>query len=161
MLNQGLFSSNTWEWGTPKELFDEWNKEFNFTTDPCTSPDNPLGCKIFYTVEQNGLDWSKSPWYGNVYINPPYGRMTKDWVRLADEYSINGLGNVVMLLPARTDVKWFHDYIYNKPNVDVHFFKGRLKFTNQNYPKPFPAPFPSMKVTFRMPGVEQSQQNRQ
>jgi hypothetical protein len=44
-----------------------------------------------------------------------------------------------MLLPSRTDVKWFHDYIYNQPNVETRFLKGRLRFENTLYPAPFPS----------------------
>ena len=52
-----------------------------------------------------------------------------------------------MLIPARTDTKAFHEYIYRK--AEIRFVKGRLKFGNaQNS-----APFPSMVVVFR-PGVE-------
>ena len=49
---------------------------------------------------------------------------------------------VVMLIPARTDTKWFHEYIYNK--AEVRFVKGRLKFGNSKNS----APFPSMVVVF-------------
>ena len=52
---------------------------------------------------------------------------------------------VVMLLPSRTDVRWFHQYIYKKPGVEVRFLKGRLKFSNCENS----APFPSMVVIFR------------
>lgn len=51
-------------------------------------------------------------------------------------------GTVVMLLPARTDTKWFHEYIYNK--AEIRFIKGRLKFGNSKNA----APFPSMIVVF-------------
>lgn len=50
-----------------------------------------------------------------------------------------------MLIPARTDTKWFHDYIYKKENVKIKFIRGRLKFGKaQNS-----APFPSMLVLFK------------
>jgi site-specific DNA-methyltransferase (adenine-specific) len=48
-----------------------------------------------------------------------------------------------MLLHARTDTRWFHDYIYRR--AEVRFVKGRLKFGGQIQP----APFPSMVVIFR------------
>lgn len=50
-----------------------------------------------------------------------------------------------MLIPARTDTKYFHDYIYNNPRVEIRFIKGRLKFGDSNNS----APFPSMVVIFR------------
>lgn len=52
---------------------------------------------------------------------------------------------VVMLIPARTDTGYFHDYIYKKPNVEIRFIRGRLKFGDEKNS----APFPSMVVIFR------------
>ena len=49
-----------------------------------------------------------------------------------------------MLVPARTDTGWFHEYIYNKKDVEVRFLKGRLKFGGSKNS----APFPSMVVVF-------------
>lgn len=65
-------------------------------------------------------------------------------------------GNVVvMLLPARTDTRWFHEYIYNK--AETRFIKGRLKFGGKNA-----APFPSMIVVFRFaPGQMETQNIRE
>jgi len=51
----------------------------------------------------------------------------------------------VMLVPARTDTRWFHDYVYGKPNVEIRFLRGRLKFNGSKKD----APFPSMVVVFR------------
>lgn len=48
-----------------------------------------------------------------------------------------------MLIPARTDTTYFHDYIYGK--AEIRFIKGRLKFGNSKNP----APFPSMVVIFK------------
>lgn len=55
---------------------------------------------------------------------------------------------MVMLLPARTDTKWFHEYIYNKARVEIRFLKGRLKFGESRDG----APFPSMVAVFRPDG---------
>jgi site-specific DNA-methyltransferase (adenine-specific) len=54
-------------------------------------------------------------------------------------------GVCVMLIPARTDTKYFHDYIYQKSNVEIRFIKGRLKFGGSKNS----APFPSMVVIFK------------
>ena len=80
-----------------------------------------------------------------MFCNPPYGRAIKDWVKKSSEEAQKPNTIVVMLIPARTDTKYFHDYIYQKPNVDVRFIKGRLKFGNSGNS----APFPSMVVVFR------------
>ena len=135
-----MFSSKTDIWETPKDLFDTLNKEFNFTLDVCALPENAK-CEKYYTPENNGLSQN---WDGIIWCNPPYGRQIGSWVRRALFASVAG-NTVVMLLPARTDTRWFHEYIYNRKNVEVRFLKGRLKFGNAKNS----APFPSMVVVFR------------
>ena len=129
------YMSNSTEWGTPQELFNELDQEFGFTLDPCASHYNAK-CVKYYTIEQDGLtkNWDNE----RVFMNPPYGRAIKHWVKKAHDTK----GLVVGLLPARTDTRWFHDYIYHK--ADIRFIKGRIKFINGM--KPQPAPFPSMIV---------------
>ena len=139
-MNTGLmFSSKTDLWETPQDLFDKLNNEFQFTLDVCATPENAK-CDKFYTEEQDGL---KHPWKGTVWCNPPYGRGIGQWVRRALFASVSG-STVVMLLPARTDTKWFHDYIYKRNNVEIRFIRGRLKFGGSKNS----APFPSMVVVF-------------
>lgn len=87
---------------------------------------------------------------GTVFCNPPYGRKVIEWVRKASSEAANG-ATVVMLIAARTDTIFFHEYIYNKPNVEIRFIKGRLKFTDEHGNGNDPAPFPSMVVIFRPP----------
>lgn len=136
MITSGLMSSNTAEWATPQKLFDELNVEFSFDLDPCCTHENAK-CEKHYTKAENGLS---QMWGGyRVYCNPPYGREIAKWVKKAAES--NTL--VVMLLPARTDTKWFHEYIYN--NAEVRFLKGRVHFNEAKQG----APFPSMVVVFR------------
>lgn len=140
MINKGMMSSNTDEWATPKLFFEELNKEFGFTLDPCSTKENHK-CKKYYTKDDNGL--SKA-WGGErVYCNPPYGREIIKWVEKAYLENKNNNTFVVMLLPARTDTKWFHNYIYKKH--EIRFIKGRLKFNDGNQS----APFPSMVVIMK------------
>ena len=136
-----MFSSNTCEWATPQQFFKELDKEFNFTLDPCANELNHK-CDKYYTKEQDGLARN---WSGEVvFCNPPYGKELKNWVcKCFTEVYHGGCLCAVMLIPARTDTKWFHDYIYNK--AEVRFLKGRLKFGEAKYS----APFPSMVVVFR------------
>jgi site-specific DNA-methyltransferase (adenine-specific) len=133
------FSSATDDWATPQRFFDCLNREFKFTLDPCASEANAK-CERFFTKEQNGL--SKS-WRGErVFCNPPYGRVIGRWARKAYR-SRDKAEVIVMLLPARTDTKWFHDFIYGK--AEIRFLRGRLRFGNAKAL----APFPSMIVIFR------------
>ena len=135
-ITKGLMSSNTPEWATPQDFFDELDRCYAFTLDPCATKENAK-CKKFYTKSQDGL--SKC-WDGeSVFMNPPYGSEIGKWVKKASEIK---RGRVVCLLPARTDTRWFHDYIYEKARIT--FIKGRLKFGGGKSS----APFPSMLVEF-------------
>ena len=136
-----MFSSATGNWSTPQDFFDKLNDEFHFTLDVCADENNHK-CEHYYTKEIDGLS---RPWIGTVWCNPPYGRKIGEWVRRAYISSQIGSATVVMLLPARTDTRWFHDYIYNKSNTEIRFIKGRLKFGGCKNS----APFPSMVVIFR------------
>ena len=137
MNTELMFSSKTDLWETPQDLFDKLNNEFHFTLDVCATPENAK-CDSFYTKEQDGLS---QPWKGVVWCNPPYGRQIGEWVRRAFLASVSG-NTVVMLLPARTDTRWFHEYIYGK--AEIRFIRGRLKFGGSKNS----APFPSMVVVF-------------
>ena len=134
MNSKALFSSRTDEWSTPQNVFEELNKEFHFNLDPCATKDNAK-CRKFFTKAQDGL---KQNWQGyNVFCNPPYGRKIKEWVRKAYKESLKPNTTVVMLIPARTDTSYFHDYIYGK--AEIRFIRGRLKFGNAKNSAPFPS----------------------
>lgn len=112
-------TSDREDWETPQALFDKLDAKYHFTLDPCATPENAK-CKRFYTKEENGLTKS---WAGEiVFCNPPYSRKIGEWVKKAAEEE----ADVVMLIPARTDTSWFHNYIYNK--AEITFLRGRLKF---------------------------------
>lgn len=139
-LNAGLFSSTTDQWATPQDFFDKLDAEFHFSLDPCASEDNAK-CKKYFTEEDNGLIQN---WGGQrVFCNPPYGREISKWVRKCSEESKKPNTLCVMLIPARTDTSYFHDYIYHK--AEIRFIRGRLKFGGSSQG----APFPSMVVIFR------------
>lgn len=135
-----MFSSKTDQWATPQDFFDKLNEEFHFTLDSCADEFNHK-CDTYFTVEDDGL---KQDWKGHVvFCNPPYGAAIKDWVKKCSDESKKDNTIVVMLIPARTDTKYFHEYIYGKS--EVRFIKGRLKFGDSKNA----APFPSMVVVFQ------------
>ena len=139
MMTKGLYTSERDDWSTPQELFDKLNEEFHFDLDPCATSANHK-CAKYYTREDDGLSQN---WSGyRVFCNPPYGRGIGDWVRKSYEEAEAG-ALVVMLIPARTDTRWFHEYIYGK--AEVRFIKGRLKFGEGKKD----APFPSMIVVYQ------------
>lgn len=116
---------------TPKALYDQLNSEFNFNFDPC-----PL------RSSQDGLSIN---WKGNVYVNPPYGKAIRLWLEKGlTEIDKGNAKVVVFLLPAYTDVKWFHEIVLPNAN-DLRFLKSRLCFGEHKNR----APFASMIVIFK------------
>lgn len=138
MNNDLMFSSKTDLQETPQDLFDALDAEFHFELDVCALPSNAK-CARYFTPEQDGLT---RDWAGVCWCNPPYGRKVGEWVKKAAKSAEHG-AIIVMLLPARTDTKWFHEFIYEK--AEIRFVRGRLKFGNCKNA----APFPSMIVVFR------------
>lgn len=131
MRTEALFSSAHDHWETPDEIYDDLYAEFRFSLDPC-----PI------EADFDGLALS---WQGHtVYINPPYSDI-EPWISKAYEESKNVDTVVVMLLPARTDMGWFHHYAL-KAN-EIRFIEGRLRFGGVQVN----APFPSMVVVFTNP----------
>ena len=140
MNTELMFSSKTNEWGTPQKLFDELEREFQFTLDPCSTHENAK-CEKHYTAGDNGLS---QDWTGEVvFCNPPYGREIPKWV----EKAATSQATTVMLIPARTDTAYFHDFIYGK--AEIRFLRGRVRFDREPGVQGDAAPFPSMIVVFR------------
>ena len=146
MINKAVLSTGKDDWETPPEFFDELNNEFHFTIDPCANEKNHK-CERYYTVADNGLlqDWAGEV----VFCNPPYSPKTKTnpgqeaWIKKCYEEAQKPNTTVVALIPARTDTKAFHQYIYHKAK-EIRFLKGRLKFVGAKNT----APFPSMVFIF-------------
>ncbi len=135
MVDKSLFSHSSDEWATPQDLFDKLDEEFHFEIDVCATEENAK-CAKYFTAESDGLkqNWGRSV----IWCNPPYSDI-KSWAKKCSEHN----GIAVMLVPSRTDTKWFHDYCYGK--AELRFIKGRLHFNGSKNS----APFPSMLVIFR------------
>jgi len=121
------------EWATPQSLFDELDREFHFTLDPCATAENAK-CTKFYTKWDDGLskDWSRE----TVFMNPPYGREIGDWMAKAYKESLKG-AKVVCLIPSRTDTRWWHEFVMKAK--EIRFIKGRVKFGGHKNSAPFPS----------------------
>jgi phage N-6-adenine-methyltransferase len=142
-IHQSLYSSESCEWPTPQTFFDILDAEFHFTLDPCATSHNAK-CENYFTRKDDGLnqDWGTH----RVFCNPPYGREIGAWAKKChDAAQVGAL--VVLLVHARTDTRWFHDWVYGK--ADLRFVKGRLKFGDGTQS----APFPSLVAIFR-PGPQ-------
>jgi len=142
MAKQGYMPpAKTVEWSTPQAFFNRLDAEFHFSLDTAATLENSK-CVQCLTKAEDGL---RASWHdvGAVYCNPPYGRVLADWVRKAYTEA-QGYGHpIVMLIPARTDTKWWHEYVMRAD--EIRFVKGRLKFGDGAQS----ATFPSVVVVFR------------
>ncbi len=144
--NNGRYNGNGRNWETPPELFAELHAEFGFTLDPCCTPATAKCRRFFAEGERDGL---AEPWNGHcVFMNPPYGREVYAWTRKARLEADMG-ATVVGLLPASTDLAWWHDDIVGR--AEVRYLRGRVRFLTGG---PYRASgfFPSVVVVWR-PGV--------
>ena len=149
-FTSGMRTSLDDTWTTPRDFFDELNKEFNFGLDAAALqnstlvPDNWYGPDHPDPAARDALriDWNHNSRGRPIWLNPPYGRVIKDWVRKASEVASGG-GTVVCLVPARTDTHWWHDYCINA--YEIRYIRGRLKFGGQKNSAPFPSALVIMK----------------
>lgn len=100
-------------WSTPQDFFNKLNDEFHFDLDVCAEKWNHK-CSRYFSPDADGL--SKN-WTGTIWMNPPYGKEIRYWIRKAYEESQKGC-TVVCLIPSRTETTYFHDYC----------LKGEIRF---------------------------------
>lgn len=144
-MNPVHFSSEDQTWQTPRSVFDPLNAEFKFTLDAAASASNHM-LPRYCAADDDGAaiyDGLLLPWRGErVWCNPPYGRGMDKWIaKLASGEAELAVG----FIPARTDTKWFHNYVLDK--AEIRFIKGRVKFVGATSC----APFPSMICVWRRP----------
>jgi hypothetical protein len=166
-----MLPSSQSDWETPPELFDTLWEEFGgFDCDPCCHVTDYTARRVLtagstrgalvYTAQPeegaSGTDGLNLPWDGQVYMNPPYGRGISAWVQKAVGEVMKGNASlVVALLPARTDTKWWQEFVcshvvpYGRCHChglvdEVRFLPGRLRFVGA----PASAPFPSAIVVW-------------
>lgn len=140
MFNTGMRTSATAEWSTPHDFWATLNDEFGFNLDVCSTHENAK-CENHFTEAENGL---VQTWRGICWMNPPYGSGMSNWCRKAYESVRSGVAPIVVgLVPARTDTRWFHDWVLGK--AEIRFIRGRLKFGGSDSH----APFPSLVVIWR------------
>lgn len=127
------FMSERLDWRTPDAVYEKLDAEFHFDCDPCP---HDRECDA---LDKDSL-WRK-PWGQRNFLNPPYGREIGKWIQKAYEEWQKGK-TVVLLIPSRTDTRWWHDYVMKA--TEIRFIRGRLKFKGAK----FNAPFPSVVVVF-------------
>ncbi len=136
----GLATSSAWDaWSTPQAVLDPLYGVLGggFDLDPC-SPGR-CRCRVdarrHFDKDDDGL---AHPWFGRVYMNPPYGRVLAGWVaKTATEVREGRADLVVGLVPARTDTLWWHTWVASC--ADVWLLRRRLSFGDGLAPAPFPS----------------------
>lgn len=143
-MNKVVHSSKKMDWGTPLDLFDQLDLEFNFDIDAAATAENKK-CGSYFGPDhlfEEFRDGLTAKWSGTVWCNPPYGRDIKHWVAKAAREALENNTTSVLLVPARTDTKW---WVLAQCASEIRFIEGRLKFEGA----PDSAPFPSALLIFR------------
>lgn len=136
--------TSTNQYGTPPSLIRKLERALGgrFDLDPCSGSEVDPIAEERYTKEDDGLS---QPWFGNVFVNPPFSEVG-DWVRKAYDEQRNGdAERVVMLLPVRLATGYFHDHITDADAIC--FLRGRLDYYNGDGEMKG-APFASYLVVF-------------
>ena len=111
------------EWYTPRPLIEKLGVEFDLDPASSTAANTLIQAKNIFTKEDDGL---KQDWYGNVWLNPPYGKDVPIWLEKAIYESRANNVKVMALVFSRTDTIWFHEYATKFDQIC--FMKGRLAF---------------------------------
>ena len=144
-ISKALYSHDSDEYETPQWLFNLLNNVFHFELDPCAKPqiESQKRIKTRFVMTQD-FDGLTKTWNNySTFVNPPYSKVRK-WVEKAmiefNERASNEKkpAPIVLLVPARTDTKWFHK-IAEHPYCKLLLLKGRLKFHNTKTSAPFPS----------------------
>jgi len=148
-----MYSSRSDEWETPGELYGRLHDEFDFQIDLAATPKNAK-CRKFFTANDDALAQSWHTTAQRGWLNPPYSRtLSKAFMAKAAAERLLGF-TTVMLLPARTDTRAFHAYVYDtitwstRVGVTLRFFSGRIRFIDTAGRIGHAAPFPSMLAIF-------------
>ena len=156
-----MFSKASDEWSTPQDFYDELQLEFLFQWDAAaTKQTSKTGWYNYFGLDHTVAEYKDAlqvEWITfdrrRIFLNPPYSQVRAFMAKAANAVKNSwSFGVVVCLVPARTDTRWWHEYVWNsvqhrpRLGVEVRFIKGRLKFGDAKAS----APFPSALVIFRL-----------
>ena len=151
MINPALFSSKTPEWSTPQYIVDWASNRFlmghPYVLDAAATSENKKAPCYFSKLHSAlQLQWNAS----RIWLNPPYGRIISKFTKRTIEQLQNPNiinSSVTLLIPARTDTKWFFDLIQNPLEKHIIFIKGRIAFGAGKSKAPFPSVLIHIKST--------------
>jgi phage N-6-adenine-methyltransferase len=151
-LNPAMFASDDEGWLTPEPVIAALEELGPTALDPCAAQHSLVEARKRYQLpDRDGLleQWiaDAPPSAGHVFLNPPYGRVIGKWIEKAIEQARLGC-EIVMLVPARVDARWFQRAVSSGYVQRICFWRGRLQFVGAMSSAPFPSallysgPFP-------------------
>ena len=127
------FESIKQDYATPQDLYMAFHKIYDFEIDLAADSSNHK-CDKYFTEEQDAL---KQDWIGRCWLNPPFGSGSiGKWVKKAYEESIKHGSTIAVLIPARTNTRWWHDYVMYSGKL--YYILGRPKFGDSKHGLPQP-----------------------
>lgn len=116
------------EWYTPHWIIDLIKEVLGeIDLDPASSPEanKYIKARRIYTIKDDGL---KKPWFGKVFVNPPYVGFTNRWSKKFLEGVDNSeIEAAILLVNANFGYDWFTKLLYN-PFTVCTLPKDRLYF---------------------------------
>lgn len=124
---QVVTSSKTNEWYTPKEIIERVRTVLgSITLDPASHPIPQawIQAEHYFTRADDGLS---KPWFGRVFLNPPYGRGNAGrWAaKLIGEYRTGRVEQAILLVNTMLGYKWYADIWRSYP---ICITDERLRF---------------------------------
>lgn len=116
--SQPALTHKSVEWYTPAWIFEALGLKFDLDPSSPHDVETPVPATTKYTVFDDGL---KKPWFGRVWMNPPYGPSTGFWIRRMIDH-----GNGIALVFSRTDASWCQEAISRA--TAMLFIAGRIEF---------------------------------
>lgn len=131
--HQLLNASNNNEWYTPRPFLDAAHELMGgIDLDPASTEFANLTVRAarYYTIDDDGM---ALPWYGRVWMNPPYGLEDGEsnqarWTRrLVAEYQAGAVTEALILVNAVTGNAWFAPLMH----YPICFPARRIRFYNE------------------------------
>lgn len=108
-------------WLTPPDVIDALGP---FDLDPCGAPNHATARHIY--LLENGDDGLRDPWWGRVWLNPPYGKTMRVWV---ERLVAHGRGTA--LIPVAAGTKLWQEVVFPEASA-IHFYRHRIKFLRRD-----------------------------
>lgn len=108
-------------WLTPLDVINALGR---FDLDPCGAPGHPTADRVY--LLEAGDDGLRDPWWGRVWLNPPYGRAMRGWVELLVAH-----GSGTALIPVATGTKLWQEVVWREASA-IHFYRHRINFLRRD-----------------------------